>query len=73
MSEWISVRDRLPEDGRYLVLETFMKPCISNDSIVREHVPFVSNYRKEKGWMLDFKESTITHWMPIPQLQKDEE
>jgi len=67
MSDWISVDDKLPEeDGRYLVLETFMEPCISNDSIVRAHVPFVSNYRKEKGWMLDFSESKITHWATIP-------
>ena len=66
---WVNVKEKLPEeDGRYLILTTFIYPCRSNDEIVRENIPFVSNYRKIKGWMSQHGDFEITHWMEIPKL-----
>lgn len=68
--KWIKCSERLPDKmGRYLVLETFTYPCISNDNIVRKYVPFVSNYLPGKGWMISLPEIQITHWMEIPELE----
>lgn len=66
--EWISIKERMPEnEGRYLILSTFHEPCISNDKIVRKHIPFVSNYTIDKGWMSRIPAYDITHWMEIPE------
>lgn len=66
---WIDAKKNPPKKkGRYLIMTTFMNPCISNDCIVREHVPFVSNFIPEKGWMSKIEEQDITHWMEIPPL-----
>jgi hypothetical protein len=70
-AKWISVKDRLPEkDGRYLVLQTFVEPLISNYSIVRKNVPFVSNFTMEKGWMIAIDLAEIRYWMNIPEPPK---
>lgn len=71
MRDWINVKDKLPSEiGRYLVLQTFFEPCISNDKIVRERIPFVSNFRPDKGWMIQTDLAEITHWMTIPEILK---
>ena len=70
--KWINVNDRLPEKvGRYLVLQTFFEPMSCNNSIVRKHVPFCSNFTLEKGWMNQSKMGKITHWMTSPEPPKD--
>jgi len=67
MTVWKNAKENPPKKkGRYLILTTFIRPCISNDSIVREHVPFVSNFIPEKGWMSKCDEHEITHWTEIP-------
>lgn len=63
---WISVNTPPEKRGRYLIITTFVNPCKCLDSIVREHVPFVSNYTPEEGWRSKSGEHTITHWMEIP-------
>lgn len=53
MSEWISVRDKLPEkDGRYLV---YIPKCI-----------FFSVFYA-KAAEPHFYECNATHWMPLPE------
>jgi hypothetical protein len=67
--EWINAQEKLPEkEGRYLILRTFAQPCTSLDSIVREHIPFVSTFRFGKGWTSALEDDVITHWMEIPPL-----
>ena len=68
VQEWISVKDRLPEEsGEYIVFgRTFgnQKPkiwiceCISIGSLT--------------GWCNSAKNPTDTHWMPLPQPPKGE-
>lgn len=55
MSEWISVKERLPEPH---VDALALKPC----------GPFVGYYNG-KDWMVrtdEYNEVGITHWMPLP-------
>jgi hypothetical protein len=68
--QWKPVSQPPEKDGRYLILRTFSHPCILNDSIVRKNIPFVGNYRKEKGWTKLIDEGVITHWMEIPPLKE---
>lgn len=64
---WYDARTNPPKKkGRYLIMTTFINPCKSLDCIVREDVPFVSNYLPEKGWLSKCDEHVITHWMEIP-------
>lgn len=56
-TEWISVRDRLPErNGRYLT-----HCLIEGQSLV-----CILHYSKIGG----FNEGTVSHWMPLPEAPK---
>lgn len=82
--EWISVKDRLPEEtGRYLVdiHQEDDEHGESGDFVVEAwwrdvNLPFVS---KSIGWTLlnEFYDLTeqlkgyITHWMPFPEPPKE--
>lgn len=64
MSEWISVNDRLPED---------ISTCLALN--YNHHV--LGFYWKGKGWfetsIADKNKLTgVTHWMPLPELPKEE-
>ncbi len=67
MSEWISVKDRLPELGKpVLVFDTYgsVKTKGSIKQVTR-------NKNSQKGfWGIDWKfgpvEPRYSHWMPIP-------
>jgi hypothetical protein len=68
MSEWISVKDRLPETSE-LVLQRIDR--------VDEFPTFDLGlyYPEEKRWInrLSSKYTcTVTHWMPIPEPPKDD-
>lgn len=67
MSEWISVKDRLPEDnGKYLV-------CVDGDKI---NPPYVITWWFWNGKFEDFQyfpSRHVTHWMPIPEPPEVEE
>ena len=55
MNEWISVKDRLPEQfGKYLVV------CKGID---------IAQIRLWEGTWDSFAE--VTHWMPLPELPKN--
>lgn len=76
---WISVKDRLPEDGdSYLVV---VKEKYDHEPEWRYHVDVASNYGDyiDGYWdtFNDWKEGQevhVTHWMPIPlpELPKEE-
>lgn len=62
MSEWISVKDRLPKELREVMFYDGEEMWIG--------------YRLGGLWCEDyftFKESKITHWMPLPEPPKEEE
>ena len=67
VQDWISVNDRLPENGRYVV-------CIAKRNPFSRFIPMVARIEKN-GWVNPITEqyiSEVTHWMPIPQPPKGE-
>ena len=67
VQEWISVKDNLPEAGRYVV-------CIAKRNPFSRFMPMVARIEKN-GWVNPITGqyiSEVTHWMPIPQPPKGE-
>lgn len=65
VKEWISVDDRLPDNGGYVV-------CIAKRSPFSRFMPMVARIEKN-GWVNPITGqyiSEVTHWMPIPVPQK---
>ena len=66
VQEWISVKDRLPETGGYVV-------CIAKRNPFSRFMPMVARIEKN-GWVNPTTEqyiSEVTHWMPLPGLPKE--
>ena len=67
VQEWISVKDRLPEAGGYVV-------CIAKRNPFSRFMPMVARIEKN-GWVNPITEqyiSEVTHWMPLPEPPKGE-
>ena len=67
VQEWISVNDRLPEAGGYVV-------CIAKRNPFSRFMPMVARIEKN-GWVNPITEqyiSEVTHWMPLPNPPKGE-
>ena len=67
LNGWISVQDRLPEVGGYVV-------CIAKRNPFSRFMPMVARIEKN-GWVNPMTEqyiSEVTHWMPIPNPPKGE-
>ena len=67
VQEWVSVNDRLPAAGGYVV-------CIAKRNPFSRFMPMVARIEKN-GWVNPITEqyiSEITHWMPLPQPPKGE-
>lgn len=64
--QWISVKDRLPEDGQIC----FITNC--NDVITAQYWAKFDDFEPIGVWAYDLNsianESTITHWMPMIDL-----
>ena len=59
---WISVKDRLPEVGGYVV-------CIAKRNPFSRFMPMAARIEKN-GWVNPITEqyiSEVTHWMPLPE------
>ena len=66
VQEWISVTERLPETGGYVV-------CIAKRNPFSRFMPMVARIKKN-GWANPITEqyiSEVTHWMPIPEPTED--
>ena len=64
VQEWISVDDRLPESGGYVV-------CIAKRNPFSRFMPMVARIEKN-GWVNPITEqyiSEVTHWMPLPSME----
>lgn len=82
MAEWISVKDKLPEEGgQYLVFvkeEDEEHGCVLNAWFNPFELTLVP---LEIGWTLlyefyefsDRLRGCITHWMPLPEPPREEE
>ena len=67
VQEWISVEDRLPENGGYVV-------CIAKRNPFSRFMPMVARIEKN-GWVNPITGqyiSEVTNWIPIPQPPKGE-
>lgn len=59
-SEWISVKDRLPEDGgRYWCY------VAEQNDLGLSHYQWNYSYCPKDGW--NSEDGTVTHWMPLPE------
>ena len=64
-SGWISVKDRLPEVGGYVV-------CIAKRNPFSRFMPMAARIEKN-GWVNPITEQYIseaTHWMPLPSAEE---
>ena len=72
VQEWISVKDRLPEEGEYVlcVLKGFN---YGGKIQVCKFVP--ADKFKDKPYFEHFRNGfpSVTHWMPLPEPPKEEE
>ena len=82
VQEWISVKDKLPEDsGCYLVVYRDKyngSISIAFDMYVKCNVgewwesEFACDITKQFLWATRLQEQEVTHWMPLPQPPKGE-
>ena len=66
VQEWISVDERLPENGGYVV-------CIAKRNPFSRFMPMVARIEKN-GWANPITEqyiSEVTYWMPLPKPPKE--
>ena len=65
MTEWIDVRDRLPEAGEFVLVIVNGK----NKNITFKNALELAEHTEE-GWHLEafpeFPDPQISHWMPLP-------
>ena len=66
VQKWISVKDRSPETGGYVI-------CIAKRNPFSRFMPMVAKIEKN-GWVNPITEqyiSDVSHWMPIPEPPKE--
>ena len=73
VQKWISVKDRLPRDGEYVIVVASGK-C-ENITLV-DAIEF-AEFDMSEGWILEmwpeWENPKITYWMPSPEPPKAEE
>ena len=66
MAEWISVKERLPEDGKVL--------CVRKSEAFRGR-RYVDILNVDHGYFMDgafvVSDGNVTHWMPLPEPPKE--
>ena len=69
MSEWISVKDRLPENEDFVLVSVTGR----FHHIKFENAPDIASFCRE-GWILEscpeWSNPGVTHWMPLPEMPK---
>ena len=72
--QWVSVKDRLPEDGEVVLTLVSGKP--------RENIELIdayelATYYERYGWHVDefsdWYAPQVSHWMPLPKPPKEEQ
>ena len=71
VQEWISVKDRLPEDSN----DGFADAVLVTDGFVQHMAYFVGGEWRfaESGEIKEPMWYRITHWMPLPEPPKEDE
>jgi len=73
MHKWISVKDRLPEDGQQVIIFIFVENgAVSErgtssdykDMKIAHHQPSNRWYSYDNGMV---SSHAVTHWMPLPE------
>lgn len=68
MPEWISVKERLPEDGESILMIVSGKP---KDNITLIGVYAIGDYSDDEGWIVDeypeWENPNVIYWMPLPE------
>ena len=76
VQEWISVKDRLPDNKEH---DWVLAQVVEDNGFM--HIPKVMEYRQQKndwfeetyGWLSEHNGAfTVTHWMPLPEPPKGE-
>lgn len=68
MSEWISVKDRLPEvDGLYLTCYKFRNDGRLFMEVLAYYAIDLKPHFQHEG----YSGLTVTHWMPLPEPPKE--
>ena len=76
VQEWISVKDRLPDNKEN---DWVLAQVVEDNGFM--HIPKVMEYRQQRndwyeetyGWLSEHNGAfTVTHWMPLPQPPKGE-
>ena len=74
MSEWISVKDRLPEDFGEVLVIVSGNPC---ENITLDGAYEIAEYDPVEGWILEmwpeWESAVVTHWMPFPDPPEEEQ
>lgn len=64
VNEWISVKDRLPRDGRYLT--------VRYDQVTRSSFVDILWFERGDWWNRHYPgDYGVTHWMPLPDPPKE--
>lgn len=72
MSEWISVKDRMPEPETWaLVYIEYPSPVFEFERGIRKTSNIKKMFYDGESFYCDF--GTITHWMPLPQKPESED
>lgn len=67
MSEWINVKDRLPEEGVPVLTNQIHDYC-NNDGYYEICVDILVKGEKRNKWLrTDGFGRKVTHWMPLPE------
>lgn len=79
MSEWISVKDRMPDEpGRYLVVLNRIAPEDLGGNNTRIMILKFMQEREFRypvhfpTWINDEIKEAVTHWVPLPEPPKED-
>lgn len=61
INNWISVKDKLPEDDEYVLIYHNGSKAIK--------ISWYSSFNEK--WMMDYNNIHITHWQPLPEPPKE--
>lgn len=72
MSEWISVKERLPKEHEPVLCIASGKP---RSNITLEEAYQLGSWNKDDGWIidewLDWEDANVSWWMPLPDPPKE--
>ena len=74
MSEWISVKDRLPDYMGEVLVIVSGKP---HENITLDGAYEIAEYDPVEGWILEmwpeWCSGVVTNWMPLPEPPEEDE